>query len=112
MSLQFQNLSNFIVPGPLGVSQTFWVFRLVDSLTDLCPEIERIVYHYEVWQKTFDEYANDIKFKQGVPSVEDLKEYQNAFVILDDLMFANAEFLAKIYSIYSHHFCFSVLMTV
>ena len=27
-------------------------------------------------------------------------------------MFANAEFLAKIYSVYSHHYRFSVLMTV
>ena len=62
--------------------------------------------------KLFDQYTNKIDFKQGVPNVEELKEYQNAFVILDDLMFANAEFLAKIYSIYSHHFQFSVLMTM
>ena len=71
-----------------------------------------MVYHNEVWQDLFDHYANKIDFKQGVPNVEDLKEYQNAFVILDDLMFVNAEFLAKIYSVYSHHFRFSVLMTV
>ena len=71
-----------------------------------------MIYHYEVWQKLFDQYANKIDFKQGVPNVEELKEYQNAFVILDDLMFANAEFLAKIYSVYSHHYRFSVLMTV
>ena len=32
--------------------------------------------------------------------------------VLDDLMFANSEFLSKIYSVYSHHFHFSVLMTV
>ena len=70
-----------------------------------------MIYHYEVWQKLFNQYANKIDFKQGVPNVEELKEYQNAFVILDDLMFANAEFLAKIYSVYSHHFQFSMLMT-
>ena len=71
-----------------------------------------MVYHYEVWQKLFDQYANKIDFKQGIPNVKELKEYQNAFVILDNLMFANVEFLAKIYSIYSHHFRFSVLITV
>ena len=113
MSLRFENSSSFIVAGPSGVSKTFWVLPFVDSLKDFCPEIECVVYHYEVWQKLFDQYANKIDFKLGVPNVEDLKEYQNAFVcILDNLMFANAEFLAKIYSVYSHHFRFSMLMTI
>ena len=71
-----------------------------------------MIYHYEVWQKMFNQYINKIDFKQGVLNVEELKECQNTFVILDDLMFANAEFLAKLYSVYSHHFHFSVLMTV
>ena len=112
MSLRFENPSSFIVAGPPGVGKTFWVLRFVDSLKEFYPEIERVIYHYEVWQKLFDQYAKKIDFKQGVPNVEELKEYQNTFVILDDLMFANAEFLAKIYSVYSHHYRFSVLMTV
>ena len=57
----------------------------------------------------FDRYTNKINFKQGIPSLEDLKESRDAFLVLDDLMFANSEFLSKIYS---HHFHFSVLMTV
>ena len=105
MSLLFENPSSFIVAGPSGVSKTFWVLRFVDSLKDFCPKIEPVIYHYKVWQKLFDQYTNKIDFKQGVPNVEELKEYQNAFVILDDLMFANVEFLAKIYSVYSHHYC-------
>ena len=47
-----------------------------------------------------------------MPSLEDLKERGDAFLVLEDLMFANSEFLSKIYSVYSHHFHFSVLMTV
>ena len=47
-----------------------------------------------------------------MPCLEDLKESRDAFLVLDDLMFANSEFLSKIYSVYSHHFYFSVLMTV
>ena len=112
MLLWFENPSSFIVAGPSGVGKTFWFLQFVDSLKDFCSEIEHVIYHYEVWQKLFNQYANKIDFKQGIPNVEELKEYQNAFVILDDLMFANAEFLAKIYSVYSHHFQFSVLMTV
>ena len=60
----------------------------------------------------FDRYTDKINFKQGMPSLEDLKESRDAFLVLDDLMFANSEFLSKIYSVYSHHFHFSVLMTV
>ena len=112
MSLRFENLSSFIVAGPSGVGKTFWVLRFVDSLKNFCPKIECVIYHYEVWQKLFDQYTNKINVTQGFPNVEELKEYQNAFIILDDLMFANAEFLAKIYSVYSHHFRFSLLITV
>ena len=112
MPLWFENPSSFIVAGPSSVGKTFWVLQFVDSLKDFCPEIERVVYHYEVWQKLFHQYANKIDFKQSVPNVEESKEYQNAFIILDDLTFANVEFLAKIYSVYSHHFRFSVLMTM
>ena len=110
MSLRFQNPSSLIIAGPSGVGKTFWVFRFVDSLKEFCPEIERVVY--EIWQELFNKHANRIDFKQGVPNLEDLKEYQNAFVVLDDLMFADPKFLAKIYSVYSHHFRFSVLITV
>ena len=84
----------------------------IDSLKQLCPEIKQVVYHYEVWQAIFDRYTDKINFKQGMPSLEDLKESRDAFLVLDDLMFANSEFLSKIYSVYTHHFHFSVLMTV
>ena len=60
----------------------------------------------------FDRYTDKINFKQGMPSLEDLKESRDAFLVLDDLMFANSEFLSKIYSVNSHHFHFSVLMIV
>ena len=60
----------------------------------------------------FDCYTDKVNFKQGTPSLEDLEESRDAFLVLDDLMFANSEFLSKIYSVYSHHFHFSVLMAV
>ena len=112
MSLRFQNPTSFVVSGPSGVGKSYWVLRFIDSLKQLCPEIKQVIYHYEVWQAMFDRYTDKINFKQGVPSLEDLKESRDAFLVLDDLMFANSEFLSKIYSVYSHHFHFSVLMTV
>ena len=112
MCLQFHNPTSFVVSGPLGVGKSYWVLRFIDSLKQLCPEIKRVVYHHEMWQETFDCYTDKVNFKQGMPSLEDLKESRNVFLLLDDLMFANSELLSKIYSVYSHHFRFSVLMTV
>ena len=45
-----------------------------------------------------DRYTDKINFKQGMPSLEDLNESRDAFLVLDDLMFANSEFLSKIYT--------------
>ena len=102
MSLRFQNPTSFVVSGPSGVGKSYWVLRFIDSLKQFCPEIKQVVYHYEVWQEMFDCYKT-----LNMPSLEDLKESQDAFFVPDDLMFANSEFLSKIYSVYSHHFHFS-----
>ena len=112
MSLQFQNLTSFVVSGPSRVGKSYWVLCFINSLKQLFPEIKQIVYHYKVWQEMFDRYTDKVNFKQGMPSLKDLKESRDAFLVLDDLMFANSEFLSKIYRVYSHHFHFSVLMTV
>ena len=60
----------------------------------------------------FDCYIDRVNFKQGMPSLEDIKESRDLFLVLDDLMFADSEFLSKIYCVYSHHFHFSVLINV
>ena len=112
MSLRFQNPTSFVVSGPSGVGKSYWVLRFIDSLKQLCFEIKQVVYHYEVWQAIFDRYTDKVNFKQGMPSLEDLKKSRDSFLVLDDLMFVNSEFLSKIYSVYSHHFRFSVIMTV
>ena len=53
MSLRFENPSSFIVAGPSGVGKTFWVLQFVNSLKDFRPEIERVVYHYKIWQELY-----------------------------------------------------------
>ena len=60
----------------------------------------------------FDCYTDKVNFKQGIPSLEDQKESRDVFLVVDDLMFANSKILSKIYSVYSHHFHFGVLVTV
>ena len=111
-ALQFQNPNSFVVSEPSAVGKSYWMLRFIDSLNQLCPEIKQVVYHYKVWQEMFDRYTGKVNFKQGMPSLEDLKESQDAFPVLDNLMFSNSKFLFKIYSVYSHHFHFSIFMTV
>ena len=112
MFLRFHNSTSFGVTGPSGVGKSYWVLRFIDSLKQLCPEIIQVVYHYKEWQEMFDHYTDRVNFKQGMSSLKDLKESRDGFLMLDDLMFANSKFLSKIYSVYSHHFCFSILITV
>ena len=82
MSLQFQNLTSFVVSGPSGVGKSYWVLLFIDSLKQLFPEIKQVVYQYEVWQAMFDRYTDKVNFKQGMPSLEDLKESRDAFLVL------------------------------
>ena len=107
MSLRFQNPTTFVVSGPSEVKKSYWVLRQSEATLP-----SQVVYHYEVWQAMFNRYTDKMNFKQGMLSLEDLKESRDAFLVLDDLMFADSEFLSKINSVYSHHFHFSVLMTV
>ena len=81
MSLRFHHPTSFVVSGPSGVGKSYWVLLLIDSLKQLCPEIKRAVYHYKVWQKMFDHYANKVNFKQGMSSLEDLKESGDTFLM-------------------------------
>ena len=112
MSLKFENPCSFLLAGPSNVGKTFWILRLIKHLPQLCPQIKRIIFHYEVWQDVFNQFSNSITFHQGLPTLEDLKAAKNSLLILDDLMHADLNFLSKIFSIYSHHFKFSVVMTV
>ena len=96
MSLRFQNPTSFVVSGPSRVGKSYWVLRFIDSLKQLCPKIKQVVYHQKVWQEMFDRYTDKVHFKQGITSLEDLKESRDAFLVLDNLMFANSEFFSKI----------------
>ena len=112
MSLKFQNPCSFVFAGPSSVGKTFMIFRFVDHLHEMCPEIEKVHYFYEMWQPKFQQYLDKVTFHHGPPTTEVLKNCSNSLVILDDLMFMDHTFLAKIYCVLSHHLNFSVITTV
>ena len=104
-------LLDSVIGGPSGVGKAKWILRLVDNIDQICPGINQIVYCYEVWQSIFNEYSEKIRFRQGAPVLDDFKKFQNCLLILDDMMFTENSLLSKIFTIYSHHYRFSVLFT-
>ena len=85
---------------------------MIDHIHTICPEIKRIVYHYEIWQDIFEKYEGKVEFCKGLPSLEDLEKAKDSLVVLDDFMTSDLKFIAKIYSVYAHHFRFSVITTI
>lgn len=112
MSLRFKNPCSFVLAGSSGVGKTILIFKLIDCLHTVCPEIEKVHYFYEIWQTKFQEYIGSVHFHHGPPTLELLEECKNCFVVIDDLMYMDSKFLSKIYCVYSHHLNFSVLVTV
>ena len=111
MSLKFENPSSFLLSGASGCGKTFWILKFIDHIHQICPEIKRIFYYYEIWQKCFESYTDKVIFRQGPPDLAKLKEAKDSLVILDDLMFSDPVFLCKIYTIYAHHYHFTPVIT-
>ena len=111
MALKFENPASFIISGWSGVGKTKWIQRLVDNIDKICSGIDHIFYCCEVWQSIFNEYSEKIIFRQGPSVLDDFKKFENCLLILDDMMFTENSLLSKIFTIYSHHYRFSVLFT-
>ena len=52
-----------------------------------------------------------IQFIQGLPSLEILKDASQSLVGLDDLIHYPKDVITKIFTVYSHHYNFSVIFT-
>ena len=111
MALKFKNPAFFIISGPSGVGKTKWIPSLVYDIDKICSRINQIFYCYKVWQGIFNEYSEKIRCRQGPPVLDDFKEFENCLFILDDMMLTENSFLSKIFTIYSHHYRFSVFFT-
>ena len=112
MALKVDKPSSFLLAGASGVGKTFWIFRLIDHRDEIFFQtIEKILYFYEVWQPIFEEYSQCVDFFHGAPTVDILKSPERKLVVLDDLMNSNRDILTKIFTVYSHHYNFSVLFT-
>ena len=73
MSLKFNNPCSFLFAGASGVGKTYFVFQLIESLNEMCPQIEKVHYFYEMWQTKFQEYLGKVVFHHGAQTIEKLE---------------------------------------
>ena len=112
MALKLTSPASFLVCGPSCCGKTHWVFRFIENRNEIFTEkIEKVLYFYDTYQKKFDYYLNDIEFIQGIPTLEILKLADRCLLVLDDLMHYPQDLITKIFTVYAHHFNFSVIFT-
>ena len=112
MALKLTSPASFLVCGPSCCGKTYWVFRFIENRNEIFTEkIEKVLYFYDTYQKKFDIYLNDIEFIQGIPTLEILKLADRCLLVLDDLMHYPQDLITKIFTVYAHHFNFSVIFT-
>jgi len=67
------------------------------------PTPKTAVYYFMEYQPIFDEYSQQVDFRQGVPKATELEEMCDALIIFDDMMMeANADLL-NVFTRGSHH---------
>ena len=112
MALKLTSPASFLVCGPSCCGKTHWVFRFIENRNEIFTEkIEKVLYFYDTYQKKFDNYLNDIEFIQGIPTLKILKLADRCLLVLDDLMHYPQDLITKIFTVYAHHFNFSVIFT-
>ena len=104
--------SSFLLSAPSQLGKTYWIFRLIESRNEIFTEkIEKILYFYDTYQKKFDQYIDSIQFIQSLPSLEMVKDTSQSLIVLDDLLHYPKDVITKIFTLYSHHYNFSVIFT-
>jgi len=67
------------------------------------PTPKSIIYYFVEYQPVFDEYSQQVVFRQGMPKATELEEIRDALLIFDDMMMeANADLL-NVFTRGSHH---------
>ena len=112
MALKLTSPASFLVRGPSCCGKTYRVFCFIENRNEIFTEkIEKVLYFYDTYQKKFDDYLNDIEFIQGIATLELLKLADRCLLVLNDLMHYPQDLITKIFTVYAHHFNFSVIFT-
>ena len=92
--LFFKHPFTAICCGSTQTGKTQFVLRLIDNIkTMVVPTPKTAVYHFMEYQPVFDEYSQQVDFRQGVSKATELEELHDALIIFDDRMMVNADLL-------------------
>ena len=92
--------------------KTHWIVCFIEHRNEIfTKKIEKILYFFDTYQKKFNWHVDSIQFIQGLPSLEILKDASQSLVVLDDLIHYPKDVITKIFTVYSHHYNFSVIFT-
>ena len=84
--MRFEHPFLLIVAGPSNCGKSTWVFRLIEHLDQMCPEIEWVIYCYNSFQEAFN-HINGVEFHEGLDILDELKEEKRASLLIwDDFM--------------------------
>ena len=108
--LPFKSPFSISISGTTGAGKTTWIYKLLKNKEDMIePAPKHILYCYGIWQDLYaemDEKLTYVNFKEGLPTIEDVKTLsQHSMIVLDDLahlIYSNKE-MELLFSQVSHH---------
>ena len=75
-SHQFKHPFSCLIAGPSQCGKTTFVERLIKHHNEMIfPHLTEIIWHYAEFQEIYTWLAQNVSFKQGTPTEEQLKSY-------------------------------------
>ena len=102
----FQSPANIIVSGASQSGKTFFTIELIKNASDLFinPPV-KIIYCYNIFQKSFEKIAKYVQFHHGIPDINDVadKKGDHVLIIIDDLMQEIDSQMTNLFTVQTHH---------
>lgn len=100
-----------IVNGPSGCGKTIFTLKIVQQAdTIIDPPPREIFWYYSpgLYQQKFDAY-DSVKFREGIPDINDFDGNRSTLIIVDDAMHEVNEGMSQIFTKGCHHKNLSVI---
>ena len=100
-----------MVVGPTRCGKTTLVLNLIERADEaIVPPPERFICCYDKFPPVVDHIDKEIKFVDGLPDVEDLRDdLKRSLIVIEDLMSETDQSVSKLFTKRSHHRNISVI---
>ena len=100
-----------MVVGPTQCGKTTLVLNLIERADEaIVPPPERFIWCYDKFPPVVDHIDKEIKFVDGLPDVEDLRDdSKRSLIVIEDLMSETDQSVSKLFTKGSHHRNISVI---